>query len=139
MTNGKLNNVLSFKDHTSLCKLENKPGKVLERFETINEEIIGQKFFTGHDSKNEKEKAKEQILSDLDETIEIMKESPEKFAQTPESVIEHIERESKRNNWRGFIDFVTSKRDELIYITYVPKKTDLQNIGSISTRLGGSY
>jgi len=47
MAKGKLNNVLSFKEHTSLCKLENKPGKVLERFESHNEGILW-------DSKEEK-------------------------------------------------------------------------------------
>ena len=55
MAKGKLNNVLSFKEHTSLCKLENKPGKVLERFESHNEGLLW-------DSKEEKFAAAEKAI-----------------------------------------------------------------------------
>jgi len=51
----KLNNVLSFKEYASLCKLENKPGKVLERFANHNEGILW-------DSKEEKRAAAEKAI-----------------------------------------------------------------------------
>ena len=36
MAKDKLNNMLSFKDYSTLCKLENKPGKVLENLNHLN-------------------------------------------------------------------------------------------------------
>lgn len=36
MAKDKLNNMLSFKDYSTLCKLENKPGKVVENLNHLS-------------------------------------------------------------------------------------------------------
>jgi len=125
MAKGKLNNVLSFKEHTSLCKLENKPGKVLEGLNHLNrynEEWFGQKFFTGHD-KGEKGKSKEATITELDEILQRIDKTPEKFGESSEDTRNHIMEKGEENGWRGKLNIVRSRRDDLIYVRYIDELT----------------
>ena len=132
MAKGKLNNVLNFKDYESLDKLENKPGKVLEgrieNFETYNE-WFGQKFFTGHD-KGEKGNSKEATITELDEILQRIDKTPEKFGESSEDTRNHIMEKGEENGWRGKLNIVRSRRDDLIYVRYIDELTPLQHIGS---------
>jgi len=77
MAKTKLNNVLSFKDYTSLSKLENKPGKTFERYDYDDYYDYNEGFFTDTKIGNKVRKG----LG--------FKNYDEKFEETEQEILDH--------------------------------------------------
>jgi hypothetical protein len=107
--------------------------KHLRTFENfVNEdktnELIGQKFLTGHD-KGGKEIAKQKILSDIETGIKDLMDDPDNYAESdrPDELRAHLTNQAKENNWKGSIKYIPSAKNGLTYLTYVPGKSGFQS------------
>jgi hypothetical protein len=88
--------------------------KKFESFNTINEEEGLRKFFTGHDSAEAKEKAKQEFIAALDKAEEKVKTNPKEYVFNRAS----LEKKAKDNNYKGGLRIQQGGRDPRIYIVY---------------------
>lgn len=101
--------------------------KHLKTFESysINEEEGIRKFFTGHSSKKDAEKAKEDFYKALDEAEEKYNEFPDKYVFNRKS----LEKKAASNKYRGGLRIQIGGRDKSrAYVVYDEGTTGFQDI-----------
>lgn len=106
--------------------------KYLKTFEnySINEEELfdkAKKFFTGHESKEAKEKAKSDFIKALDEAEELVSENPEGYVFNRAN----LEKKAKDNKYRGGLRIQRGGRDtSRVYIVYDEGATGFEQLSS---------
>jgi hypothetical protein len=106
--------------------------KYLKKFETYSineEELLGKakKFFTGYESKDEKEKAKNDFHKALEEAEELVSKNPEGYVFSKAN----LEKRAKENNYRGGLRIQRGGRDaSRVYIVYDDGVTGFEQIMS---------
>ena len=104
--------------------------KYLKTFEnySINEEELfdkAKKFFTGHEGKEAKEKAKADFLKSLDEAEELVSKNPKGYVFNRVN----LEKKAKQNNYRGGLRIQRGGRDtSRVYIVYDEGATGLEQL-----------
>jgi hypothetical protein len=90
--------------------------KTFETYSPINEEEEGiRKFFTGHDSSEDRDGAMLDFHKALDQAEAHIKKAPEKFAYNREA----LEAKAKANNYKGGIRIQRGGRDKnRVYVVY---------------------
>jgi hypothetical protein len=92
--------------------------KTFENYSPVNEEELfdkAKKFFTGHESKEAKEKAKEDFTKALDEAEEMVSKNPEGYVFNRSN----LEKKAKENNYKGGLRIQRGGRDtSRVYIIY---------------------
>jgi hypothetical protein len=109
--------------------------KYLKTFESysINEEEElfdkSKKFFTGHEGKEAKEKAKADFHKALDEAEELVAENPEGYVFNRES----LEKKAEENNYKGGLRVQRGGRDtSRVYIVYDTGISGFQKLASLA-------
>ena len=102
--------------------------KTFESYSPINEEEEGiRKFFTGHDSKDDRDSAMMDFHKALDEAEAAVNEAPEKFVFNRES----LEAKAKANNYKGGIRIQRGGRDKnRVYVVYDEGTTGFQGLAA---------
>lgn len=90
--------------------------KTFESYSPINEEEEGvRKFFTGHDSREDRDKAMMDFHKALDDAQEAVDKAPEKYVFNRES----LEEQAKDNNYKGGLRIQRGGRDKArMYVVY---------------------
>jgi len=90
--------------------------KTFESYSPINEEEeLIRKFFTGHDSSEDRDKAQFDFHKSLDEVEEEVNKDPEKYVFNREV----LEKTASDNNYRGSIRMQRGGRDKSkVYVVY---------------------
>jgi len=101
--------------------------KTFENF-SINEEEEGiRKFFTGHDSSADRDKAMRDFYKALDEAEAKVNEAPEKYNFDRS----YIEEKAKENNYRGGIRIQRGGRNSnILYVVYDAKASGFEELAS---------
>ena len=106
--------------------------KTFENF-SINEGKF-KKFFTGHESSDEKESKKTAFFAELDDyATKVANDSNMVFNR------DFIEKKAKENNYKGHLDARASASDNRVYVTYRPGRTGLENLGASAHIAGDAY
>lgn len=112
--------------------------KHLKTFEnySINEEGVINKFFTGHDNKEDRNKAKEAFEKSLDEAKAEVDKDPSSYV----FLRDVLEKKAKEDNYRGGIRMQRGRNDKFFFV-YDKGITGFQKLtgaaaGSVSTRRG---
>lgn len=103
--------------------------RYLKTFESysINEEEGIRKFFTGYDSKVDRDKAMVSFHKALDEAEEKVNENPSDYVFNRE----FIEKKAAANNYRGGIRVQRGGgRDKRFYVVYDDKATGFEELAS---------
>lgn len=118
--------------------------KYIKTFESfsINEEGSIRKFFTGHESKEDKAKAEENFHKALAEAEEVVNKNPKAYVFNKAK----LEEAAKENSYRGGIAMRKSQGGQhkgLIFVVYDPKATGFEELaaaagGGIGGSVGGS-
>lgn len=114
--------------------------KTFENF-SINEEEGIRKFFTGHDSAADRDKAMRDFYKALDEAEAKVNEDPEKYNFDRET----IEARAKENNYRGGIRIQRGGRNtNILYVVYDAKASGFEQLasaagGAVRSSVGGAY
>ena len=104
--------------------------KVEEGFDVGNIGAGVSKFFTGHKGSEEKESAKQKILSDIkDKVAKLVSNGWIKEADA-ESRIQSLIKQAKENNWKGKITLRKSPRTNQLFVVYDSGTSGLQNLGT---------
>jgi hypothetical protein len=104
--------------------------KTFENFSPINEEEEGiKKFFTGHDSKEAREKAEADFNKFISECEDYIKSNPEK-AKNLVFKKDQLEKAAKEDNYKGGTRLVKSNKDGKTYVTYKKGITGFQSLTS---------
>lgn len=99
--------------------------KTFESYSVNEEEGKFSRFFTGHDSKDDKNNKIEAFKQQLD--------AFEAEAASDEDVVfnrANLEKQAKENNYRGKLEKRNSARDNRDYVIYVPGRTGLESAAS---------
>lgn len=102
--------------------------KHLKTFESfsINEGKF-KKFFTGHESSDEKESKKTAFFAELDDyEAQAANDSNMVFNR------DFIEKKAKENNYKGTLDARPSASDNRVYVTYRTGRTGFEDIASVA-------
>lgn len=102
--------------------------KHLKTFESfsINEEEGIRKFFTGHDSSEDRDKAMMDFHKALDEAEAEVEKDPENYVFNRES----LERKAKEDNYKGGLRIQRGGRDPRMYVVYDAGVTGFQKIAA---------
>ncbi len=102
--------------------------KTFENYSPINEEEEGiRKFFTGHESSEDRDKAMMDFHKALDEAQAAVDKNPEKFVFDRDS----LEAKAKGNNYRGGLRIQRGGRDKArMYVVYDEGATGFQNLAA---------
>jgi hypothetical protein len=104
--------------------------KTFENYSTVNEEELfdkAKKFFTGHENKEAKEKAKADFHKALDEAEELVSKNPEGYVFNKAS----LEKKANENNYRGGLRIQRGGRDtSRVYIVYDEGATGFEKAAS---------
>lgn len=102
--------------------------KTFESYSPINEEEEGiRKFFTGHDSGEERDEAMMDFHKALDEAQAAVDKAPEKYVFNRES----LEKKAKDNNYKGGLRIQRGGRDKArMYVVYDEGTTGFQNLAT---------
>lgn len=102
--------------------------KKFENYSPINEEEEGiRKFFTGHDSKDDRDKAMLDFHKALDDAQAAVDKNPEGYVFNRE----RLEAEAKENNYRGGLRIQRGGRDKSrMYVVYDEGATGFQTLAS---------
>lgn len=111
--------------------------KYLKTFESysINEEEElfdkAKKFFTGHEGKEAKEKAKADFLKSLAEAEELVSKNPEGYVFNKSN----LEKKAEENNYKGGLRIQRGGRDtSRVYIVYDEGVSGFQQIAGAASR-----
>jgi hypothetical protein len=108
--------------------------KTFENYSTVNEEELfdkAKKFFTGHESKEAKEKAKADFHKALDEAEELVSKNPEGYVFNKAS----LEKKAEENNYKGGLRIQRGGRDtSRVYIVYDEGVSGFQKIAGAASR-----
>ena len=109
--------------------------KYLKTFESYSineeEEIFGKarKFFTGHESDEDRDQAMLDFHKALDEAEELVSENPEGYVFNRES----LESKAKENNYKGGLRIQRGGRDtSRVYIVYDSGISGFQKLASLA-------
>lgn len=97
--------------------------KTFESF-SINEEEGVRKFFTGHESPDDRDKAMMDFHKALDEAEKEVEKDPENFVFNRTS----LERKARRNNYKGGLRTQRGGRDKRTYIVYDDGVTGFEDL-----------
>lgn len=102
--------------------------KHLKTFEThsINEEEGLKKFFTGYDSKEEKESAKQEFYKALEEAKAKVSEDPNKYSFNEKALIKKAE----SDNFKGGLRIQKGGRSNKVYVVYDKGVTGFDKVAS---------
>lgn len=104
--------------------------KTFESFSPINEEEEGlRKFFTGHESGEDRDKAMMDFHKALDEAEAKAKEDPDKYYFKRDI----LENQAKENNYLGGLRAQLNKRDGKIWIVYDKGVTGFEDMASAAS------
>lgn len=107
--------------------------ETFESYSSINEEESLLKktrgFITGHETKSDEIKAKENIMKELDEFDKEVAKDPSKYIYNRES----IEKNAKENRYRGRVTKRASRTSNKYIIAYQDVNTKLSELGSGSS------
>jgi len=97
--------------------------KHLKKFEQHNDEVnewLGQETITGWKSKEDKFKAKEEIISQIGQKIEKAKQNPEAFVKFDETTLrQNLLKYAEEDNFKGKVVIQRSKTgSQKYYIDY---------------------
>lgn len=104
--------------------------KHLKTFESfsINEEEGIRKFFTGHDSSEDRDKAMMNFHKALDEAEAEVQKDPENYVFNRES----LEKKAKEDNYKGGIRIQRGGRSPKMYVVYDAGVTGFQKLAGAS-------
>jgi hypothetical protein len=105
--------------------------KSFELFDVVNEEEGKfREFFTGHASKEAKEKAKLKFMKALEDAEKELMEDPEDYAQSKnwEEVKQKLIKQAKEDNFKGGLRVQRGGRDPRIFIVYDKGVTGFQKL-----------
>lgn len=108
--------------------------KHIKKFESysVNEEEGIRKFFTGHDTSEDKNKAKVEFMKSLDEAEAEVNKKPESYVFNKEALL----KAASENNYLGGLRTQVGGRDKSkYYVVYDPKSTGWN---SLTSAAGGS-
>jgi hypothetical protein len=104
-----------------------KKLKTFENF-SINEEEGIRKFFTGHDSKEEKKEAISKFKKALDEAEAEFKKNPKDYSFNRKD----LEKKAKEDNYRGGLRIQRGGRSSKMYVVYDQGATGFQKLAGAS-------
>lgn len=111
--------------------------KHVKKFEGIDFNSIaaaGRKFFTGHEGAEEKELAKQLILSDIETKVDKLVElgwiEPEQVEMKKSS----LKNQAQSNNWKGSIVIRKNPKGE-VFVIYDPGLSGIQEIGKYAAAI----
>lgn len=109
--------------------------KHLKTFESfsINEEEVIRKFFTGHDSSEDRDKSMMDFHKALDEAEAEVSKDPENYVFNRES----LEKKAKEDNYKGGIRVQRGGRDPRIYVVYDKVATGFEALAGSASRARG--
>ena len=94
---------------------------------SVNEEEGIRKFFTGHDSSEDRDKAMIEFTKSLDEAEVDVNKKPEQYVFNKESLL----KAASENNYLGGLRIQVGGRDKSrYYVVYDPKSTGWNNLSS---------
>lgn len=105
--------------------------KTFENFSPINEEegLIGKakKFFTGHESSEDRNKAIQAFKKALDDAEEAVNKNPDKYVFNRES----LEKKAAENNYKGGLRIQRGGRDtSRLYVVYDKGASGFEKLAS---------
>lgn len=107
-------------------------------YENYNEEVnegMFRKFFTGHDSAEERDQKMIEIMAAIDAAETLVMANPKDYAQSAnwERTKERLKKEAAENNYKGGIDIRPSASTGLLYVTYDEGISGLQALGAAAS------
>lgn len=107
-------------------------------YENYNEEVnegFMRKFFTGHDSPEERDEKMMEVMAAIQAAEDLIMANPQDYAQSKnwERTKEMLKKQAADNNYKGGIDIRPSYSDGLLYVTYKEGISGLQALGSAAS------
>lgn len=97
----------------------------------------GRKFFTGHESRKERDEKRDAFMEDLDELETMFEENPDDFMQKDwDRLRTRLENEAEENNYKG--EIVVLGRDKKV-VKYEAGYSGLQHMGAGAGSATRSY
>lgn len=108
--------------------------KLYEDFSDIEkiEEGAVRKFLTGHNDKDELNKSKEKILSEIEEKVEKLVSSDRIKKDDSDKYKEKLKKQAERNNWKGKVSIRKSPKGEY-FVAYDNGTSSLQDLGKAAS------
>lgn len=111
--------------------------KHVKKFEGIdfnNIVALGRKFFTGHEGAEEKELAKQLILSDIETKVDKLVELGWIESDKIDMKKSSLKNKAQSNNWKGSIVIRKNPKGEL-FVIYDPGLSGIQEVGKFAASI----